>query len=110
MSSLERRSPRWVEATLITLDEYARDKGIRPDVLKIDVEGHELKVLKGARQVLTAGRPIVIVETERPEVLELMSGLGYAPHRIDPDGELALHDGELDLTATGYENLCFLPE
>ncbi len=45
------------EITCITLDEYCEKKGINHiDLLKIDVEGHDLKVLKGAEKMLRAGK------------------------------------------------------
>jgi hypothetical protein len=40
-----------------TLDEYCREKNIsRIDFLKLDVEGHELKALAGAKEMLSAGK------------------------------------------------------
>jgi FkbM family methyltransferase len=42
---------------VITTDDYCAREGIeRIDFLKIDVEGHEIDVLKGARGLLAAGR------------------------------------------------------
>ena len=44
-----------------TLDEYSKETGVeRIEFLKIDVEGHEVFVLRGARQSLEAGRIGVI--------------------------------------------------
>ncbi len=41
----------------LTIDEYCREHGVdRIDFLKIDVEGHELRVLQGAREMLEGGR------------------------------------------------------
>lgn len=49
---------------VITTDDYCAREGIeRIDFLKIDVEGHEIDVLKGARQLLAAGR-ISVVQLE----------------------------------------------
>ena len=43
--------------TLTTLDRFCDDEGIdHIDLLKLDVEGHELKVLKGGANMLTSGR------------------------------------------------------
>jgi hypothetical protein len=40
---------------LRTLDDFCAERGIgRIDLLKIDVEGHELRVLEGARGLLEA--------------------------------------------------------
>jgi hypothetical protein len=36
-------------------------------LLKIDVEGYELAVLKGAEALIAASRPIISVENDRPE-------------------------------------------
>ena len=40
------------EINVITLDSFSRDQGLIPDFLKIDVEGHELEVLNGAKEIL----------------------------------------------------------
>ncbi|MDH4247282.1 MAG: FkbM family methyltransferase [Deltaproteobacteria bacterium] len=52
--------------------------------IKIDVEGHELAVLKGARRVLAEYHPILLIEIEQrhsrrptPEVLAEVEALGY---------------------------------
>lgn len=53
--------------------------------IKIDVEGYELAVLEGARDILGKHRPIVLVESERghnslapDSVFNFLAGLGYA--------------------------------
>lgn len=40
------------EIEVITLDHWAKKLNLRPDMLKIDVEGHELDVLKGSTETL----------------------------------------------------------
>jgi FkbM family methyltransferase len=46
-----------VEVDVITLDDFAAGHGISTiDLLKIDVEGHELEVLKGATNLLAQAR------------------------------------------------------
>jgi FkbM family methyltransferase len=49
--------------TQITLDSFVRDRGVdRVDLIKIDTDGNELDVLKGAADTLRRFRPIVIFE------------------------------------------------
>jgi FkbM family methyltransferase len=52
--------------------------------LKVDVEGMELSVLKGARQTIERHRPILYVENDRPErsppLIEFLLALGYRLH------------------------------
>jgi FkbM family methyltransferase len=57
----------------------------RPDFIKMDVEGHEIEVLNGAKETLKAARPFMIFESKpdylRPgktlEVLFFLTALGY---------------------------------
>jgi FkbM family methyltransferase len=48
------------EVDCVTLDSYC--KGIEPDLIKIDVEGSEYRVLQGARGILAKGRCRFLVE------------------------------------------------
>lgn len=50
-----------------------------PTVLKIDVEGAEVGVLRGMTETLQSGRPTLIIELHdtRAEVAEALDGVGY---------------------------------
>lgn len=48
-----------------TLDNFTREKNIIPDLIKIDVEGHELSVLKGAKNFIDKHNPTLIIEIEQ---------------------------------------------
>lgn len=57
-----------IEVPILRLDDYCHDHGIeRIDFLKIDTEGHELAVLKGAHRLLEAGA-IRIIQFEFNEM------------------------------------------
>lgn len=73
--------PREIVET-ISLDEFVfREGNLAPNLIKIDVEGREGKVLAGARQLLKQFKPIIICEVHYPEsakqVCEELSCLGY---------------------------------
>ncbi len=69
------------------------------DLIKIDVEGAEARILEGAASVLARDRPIVVSEfslemlgrvSQRSgrEYLEMMGDFGYQPHLVDrPTGD-----------------------
>lgn len=87
-----------VEIALETLDDAARRLGVdRVDVLKIDVEGHEDFVLRGARQTLEAHEPVIFVEWNvdyfrrrgidaKQAVADALDGLDYVALRRMEDG------------------------
>jgi len=57
---------------LVMLDDYTLPS---LQLLKIDVEGMEVKVLKGARRTIRAHRPLLYVENDRPQNSEALIGL-----------------------------------
>jgi len=72
----------------VSLDKFLVEQGLRPpDFLKIDVEGAELAVLKGAAGILADFRPLLLVEMEeknlqaagasKAAIQELLGGYGY---------------------------------
>jgi FkbM family methyltransferase len=53
------------EVEVTTLDSYARNTNLHPNLLKIDVEGYEAEVLKGATEILrTAPKLAIELHTE----------------------------------------------
>jgi FkbM family methyltransferase len=51
-----------VEATIETLDQLSSQMVGRCSIIKIDVDGYDLKVLQGARTFLATHRPIILGE------------------------------------------------
>jgi FkbM family methyltransferase len=76
-----------VSVPAITLDAYVeRNDNCIPDLIKIDVEGGGASVLAGARQIIAAGRPIILFESHLPveddAVIDLLKTLRYKAYRI----------------------------
>ncbi len=73
-----------------TLDSYCNRKEIKPDFLKIDVEGNELRIFQGGMDTLKKYKPKVIVEIEARhvgqekvfETFKFLEQLGYTGHFI----------------------------
>jgi hypothetical protein len=72
------RAARAVTVEALTLDELLRGEN-RVDLIKIDVEGAELEVLRGAQSVLRKARYVVLkLSRNAREVLHVLQGAGFA--------------------------------
>ena len=81
-----------------TIDNEVAQLGLVPSVIKIDVEGAEWDVLRGAERTLTSCRPILFVSLhppqlllrrERPsEVLDWLRARGYCHELLGEDHEV----------------------
>ncbi len=62
MSSLSQEE-NGVEVAVDSLDNYCAQTGARPTYLKADLEGHEIKMLRGARDTIHALKPRIAITT-----------------------------------------------
>jgi FkbM family methyltransferase len=91
--SLASRGSYQFEVRLVRLDDYLQDHPVpRIDLMKIDVEGAEVRVLRGARQTLERFRPLIVFEvcpawlakmqTGPAELFTELVGHGYTIHAL----------------------------
>lgn len=103
-----------------SLDRLVDTEGLtRLDLIKLDVEGFELSVLKGARATLTRFYPAVLIEIESRwtkryqysprEIFALLGALGYVPHYFVGTGLVRASDHHLSLDSVAVNNFVFLP-
>lgn len=59
---------REIQVPVMTLDDFCKDHGVAPDLIKIDVELYELQVLEGMRSLMTSRRPYIFCEIFNDEV------------------------------------------
>jgi len=60
----------YIEVDSITLDSFVTNSRIKPDFIKIDVEGAELEVLKGMKKLLAQERLTILVEIHVDKLLK----------------------------------------
>jgi FkbM family methyltransferase len=91
-----------VEVT--TLDAYVAAAGItRLDLVKADIEGAELQLLKGGIGTLQKFKPVLMLEVQAHstrlfghdpvDVFALLAELGYAAYTVAPEGTLIPYKG-----------------
>jgi len=57
------------------LDSFCSANDLSPDVMKIDVEGAEIRVLHGARETIKRHKPIIFLSAHRKQIAELGGSL-----------------------------------
>lgn len=64
------RSKKGIEVTLTSVDEFAKERSLSVNCLKIDVEGAELDVLRGARATFLHSRPVARLGLHPPFIAQ----------------------------------------
>ncbi len=80
---------------ILSLDDFCAKRGIAPSVIKIDVEGSQHSILRGAEKVICAHFPVLIIESDgenavnhegismRDMCVDLCERLGYGMIQIN---------------------------
>jgi FkbM family methyltransferase len=105
--------PQPFEVQALPLDDCLGGLAQPPKVIKIDVEGAELQVIRGSRRLLEQHAPLVVMEYLEPgrhneahgQAAALLAEWGYEAHFIDAGGALrACSDVDAYLRGGGHES------
>jgi FkbM family methyltransferase len=99
-----------------TVDDLVRTRNAKPFVIKIDVEGYEMHVLRGAAQSIHAHRPLLLIEIERRhnddfrEVFTWLASEGYEAYDFrsgtpQPSGPHVVDESHDYLVANGIHGM-----
>ena len=101
-----------VTCAVARLDDFVQAHGLAPDLVKIDVEGAELAVLRGGLETLARHRPLLMLEMMRKwagqfgyhpnEIIGLLGGLGYRCYRMEWPGLVPFPAMTEDTVATNF--------
>ena len=78
-----------VKVEMVRVDDFYSQRNIpKPNLIKIDVEGFEFEVIKGAKQVITDTKPIVMVEiqSDYENIFNFFEEIGY--EAFDDEGRI----------------------
>lgn len=99
-----------------TLDSYCSKMNIKPAFIKIDVEGNELKVFQGGKNIINECRPKILVEIEARhagkervlETFEFLQNSGYLGFFLHQSGRLPLTNFNFEVyqNKSDMENYC----
>jgi FkbM family methyltransferase len=83
-----------IDVPVVTLDEVVAAGAPPPDVIKLDVEGSEGDVLRGAHDVLRRHRPAIVLELHdtQPDALPVLREAGYALENLQGPGPVDAAD------------------
>ena len=72
----DRLSIQEIQCTIQPLDAFL----IKPHFLKMDVQGHELAVLRGGQQMLKKNQPAILLESATEDIRAFLGALGYTAY------------------------------
>ncbi len=107
--------PSEIKVETVSLDEYAKAQGVRPDFIKLDAEGFEHILLKGMASLLDEHpRPLISLEvaggkeweSNTKESISYLMAKGFLPYEMGTDGLIAPHSIREHYE---YDNLLFIP-
>jgi hypothetical protein len=98
-----------------TIDKFVARHGCRPDLIKIDTEGNELRVLKGAWETVQSCRPLLIFESwsgDRDDLFQMLEEVGYRifPLPLDPHSPARVLEYRSFLEHPGRNFIAFAAE
>ena len=87
-------------------DNLCDSRGFEPDVIKIDVEGHEIKVLKGLAEIIRRCLPLIFLEIHPKRIAEEGDSISFLDEFFRELGYTATHvsGGEFPLSNLTYDS------
>lgn len=104
-----------IKVAAIKIDDYFRENNIKPDFIKLDVEGAELNSLHGMKEFLEKNSTIISVEfwvnklwnKKNEEIISFMKELRYSPYEILPGQTVPFKNKKFK---HDYVNVIFIKE
>ena len=78
LSAKEEKAENQIEVDVVTVDAFVASRKLTIEAIKIDAEGHDIDVIRGALAVLEQQKPLVLTEAKPDAVLfDLMHRVTY---------------------------------
>ena len=106
-----------IQVNTVKGDDLLASEPTPPKLIKIDVEGYELRALQGLERCISTWRPAIVTElvsehlrragTDRAEVNDLMQGCGYTPYGLETRSVAGRHRLRLVPVSGNFEKASF---
>jgi hypothetical protein len=95
---------------VLTLDSIAEQDSLQSvDFIKIDVDGHELHILRGAKHLLSISKPVLVVEFTPSYSISYLDELSAIEQNLQSLGYSAFTDDEISVPSL-TQHLKLLPD
>ena len=88
----------------ITLDLFCQNNNVYPDIIKVDIEGSEIEMLKGAKKILKKFKPLIFLSYhpyhiqklgyQKSSFFDILGNLGYKIYDLNGKKPLILKNAE----------------
>ena len=89
---------------MTTLDTYCKSNDLHPEVIKIDVEGAELRVLKGLRMTIKQLMPVVFLSVHKSLLLSFGDDVDMLSRYVQSLGYRSTDENGVDYTNKNYKS------
>jgi FkbM family methyltransferase len=114
-----------IKVQCVTLDNFAATNALPPGrcCVKIDVENHEVAVLKGAQEFIRSRRPWILCEilygqkvdpatggrvNDNQEIVNMIEQIGYVPFVVTDEGLFRMSTADFDRPRT-FKDFLLVP-
>lgn len=116
-TNIDRSGGKKIRVPVTTLARILSADNRPVDFIKCDVEGSELSVLRGCREILAQDQPLLVLEADMPsedpertrakELADYLRPFGYTAIDFDFNGELQFK--EIGHLTPGHANVAYIP-
>lgn len=78
LNSEDREVQKVITIKQVNLDNFFSEKNIKPDYIKIDVDGYEINVLNGLKETISKYKPLMVIESnDDVRVIHFLNQFNY---------------------------------
>jgi len=101
-----------------TIDRFCKNHNLKPDFIKLDIEGSESRAILGAKKIISKYKPIIAMEIwdyavkkgDFRKIHKILSEQSYSCYQLIDDFKLLLMDSSNQNFDPKFYNIVFIPK